>query len=186
MPTKLKKPITITLETVEEAVSICHRLNASYTYFRNGDYPHKPCFVDSRNYQYSELNGKLKSQGINFLTWQPPAPLKAGEYDVEVLPNGDLKVGCQLITRAQLEANYQASTDALASEQKEEWPKWFVLRDGGFMKVSSADDWGTYYHLDGRIVASTTGDPNGIDFAKQEGLQATTPAAVSKILGREV
>lgn len=144
--TPLKTPITITIKHVENAVAVALMLR----------YEFKP---DSSSRQEaikfgmnpdeatSQIESALVAQGIDYRTWEPPAPLKVGPHEVTALDNGGLKVGCTTIDRATIEKLYAASNEGMQGD----WPKWFA-RSGGkeFVFKLDNENRGQILRADGR------------------------------------
>lgn len=124
--TKLKKPITITIWTVEEALCAYHRMNVG---IGNDDKISpvakwqiwlmrcEPMGV------WVQMRDALASANID-PNKQPPAPLLIGNHEVEALPDGAIKVGCTTVDRATLEKVYAMSNDSMTKVEPE-WPRYY-------------------------------------------------------------
>lgn len=121
--TKLKKPITITIEHIENAVSIM--LSEDFLVTAEFEPRHKRINKAMAEGEMSDqIKAQLTAQGIDYLTWGPTPPLLIGNHEVEALPDGAIKVGSTMVDRATLEKVYAMSNDSMTKVEPE-WPRYY-------------------------------------------------------------
>lgn len=113
---KLKKPITITIETAENAVRAAMLCDHAFTECRH------PNFGKMRDGAvngeiYSQINEALKAQGINFNTWLPPQPFTIAGRECEFNADGSVKLSCgTTISNEEIEEFKKRREEAKAPE----------------------------------------------------------------------
>ena len=123
MPTKLKKPITVTFTHVENAV--CHFLFAHSESVEAHTLLH-PNMMSIATKAYpreaaTQIESGLRENGIEPLTWLPPQPFKIAGRECEFNADGTVKLSCgTLISNAEIEDFLKRR-----AEIKQEWPKYF-------------------------------------------------------------
>lgn len=114
--TPLKQPITVTFDCVERAIviaALCHVKDADECAFvdkingfksgRTLSLRDAYCHVYTETAVISQIDNQLRSQGIDWRTWQPPTPIKIGSYTVEFQKDA-IKVGCKTVPHATVKA----------------------------------------------------------------------------------
>lgn len=146
---KLKKPITLTITNTAAVVAFAEMLHQPRSFYteriiRLSEFSMQVTKNPSETVQ-KQIADQLTAQGIDYRTWEPPQPLKIASHEVTANPDGSIKVGCTDVSRAELVAAYELSTEAMQGE----WPKWWRSPFGTLFSANSADDWGVIYDKSG-------------------------------------
>lgn len=176
MPTKLKKPITITITHVENAIDHLIRCDSGTPVISER---HLAMNLAANNGEmWNQIEAGLSAQGINWRTWEPPQPFKIGSHETTFNPNGSIKVGCTDIDRATLVEVLKRSDEAM-------WPKWFKCPSGEVMRCNDESHAGTYF-VSERGEYESGCSTSGFKWSTNKNYQQLSRAEASAILGRDV
>lgn len=102
MPTLLKKPITITIAHVENAVATSMLIRDAL-----GKCDHKNYELINSEAPNGEirnqLDAALAAQGIDWNTWLPEKPFTIGGHEATFNPDGSVTVGCTTVSSAEMD-----------------------------------------------------------------------------------
>lgn len=184
MPTKLKKPITITITHVENAVWAALKLRSEW----DENAPRHQAIEGSM--AWSQMGHSvyelLQAEGIDYRTWEPPQPIYIAGCEADFKSNGNVKLGSETLDRATLVEVLKRSDEAMNNAEPE-WPKFW--RYGKSRLVYKAEDEHCFGHL------SANGGPwsdcpmggSMVEFARRDELFKPIPRAeASAILGGDV
>lgn len=149
MPTKLKTPITLTLETAEEAVVVLHylQLNIDLPAAVERTYPN---FVakffdpvkDTLNRKYYALTKEFqKLTEFDHCSWEPEPPITVGSHQVIFNPDGSIQVGSTSVDAKTLDAIYSR-----LGKKQAEYPKFYYCGgSGSFYICRYKNDLGLFF-----------------------------------------
>lgn len=183
MPTKLKEPITFTIETVDEAVALWHRLNAGHDYLTGYYKGRKPnvrtLLFEMGTLLFNKIDRPLQEAGVDADQWEPPQPFKIGAHETTFNPNGSIKVGCTDIDRATL-------LEVLKRSEQAMWPKYYRSFKNGFIYRADDEKCAGHYNNKG-IWHESTGEIL-VDYVAENPTEwgKLTRAEACAILGRDV
>lgn len=115
MSTKLKTPITITIDTAERAIVLCELLQ-----FGSGDCKTERYkrFSTGDGFIGNQLVKQLIVQGIDWQSWEPLPEIKIGSHPVAFKPDA-IQVGCKTIPHATVRAiDERLKKPVVATERK--------------------------------------------------------------------
>lgn len=184
MPTKLKQPITITIEHVENAVAALIKSE----WFRYHNERAKPD-VSAREWDimgnvakhetFNQLVSALSAQGIDWRTWIPPQPLTIGGHAAEFSADGSMKFGDITVSSEQFAEIVKRREEAMQGE----WPKYFL--GSTLWRSRSAKHRGEFF--DGNQW-QTSSDPDPLTECVEHDstiLKPTTRAKAAELIGEE-
>lgn len=177
---KLKKPITITIETAENAVRAAMVCNHYFTECRH------PNFGKMRDGTvngevYSQIDEALKAQGINFNTWLPPQPFTIAGRECEFNADGSVKLSCDTtISNEEIEEFKKRREEAKA-------PEFLYWRTNGawaaeVYRAKSPQEIGEFFYSGQWLCSSGV---SMAEFQAAGGCKPITRAEATAIVGRE-
>lgn len=160
MSTKLKTPITITIEHVENAVELAIAVSALKTNHPllatlHPNLPevaraHEPFFIAK------QINHQLSAQGIDWNTWIPEKPFTIAGHEPVFRKDG-CTIGCQDIPADKIDEFVKRWNEA---KTKTEYPKYFRWESvEGVYRAEFKDDVGFYRSRESGIWRKCTGNP---------------------------
>lgn len=173
--TLLKKPITVTIEHVENAVLLLHQ-----TPICPASTQCQTLWEVKLNYSiYDQLNNQLSAQGINPETWLPPQPFEiTSGRTCAFNADGSVKLSCgDVISNEKIEEFLKRRQEA---REVSEWPKYYqAVVTRRIYRANSAVDIGEWFENGWNRSSGGACE----EWAKNKGCLHITRAEAAAIVG---
>lgn len=176
--TPLKKPITVTIEHVENAV--CALLNLMSEFKGANRHPNFSTIsaAKAESEVCDQLRRQLTAQGIDWNTWTPQKPFEISGRTCTFQPDGSVKLSCgDVISSEKIEEFLKRRQEA---REVSEWPKYYqAVVTRRIYRANSAEDIGEWFENGWNRSSGAACE----EWAKNKGCRHITRSEAAAIVG---